>query len=239
MDTVETEHPVSFARPILSAPQQIAAMIRVSILDGTMPAGTRLPPENELAEIFGVSRPTLREALRELRAEDMLVVTRGRSGGYRVGEFSPVTLGAKRSKYVSLTLGENLTHEQVFEVRWALEVLASQEAALNRTETDLDQLEQASDIPTDASFDDLLRCDVCFHRALADATHNPLIIAYVGASSIALMRTRNLEASHSERVVGNLDAVLDAVRERQPRRAGDAMRKHLQYFADFYANYTG
>ena len=54
------------ARPVRSAPEQIGNAVKEWILDGTIQPGDRLPTEEQMAKMFGVSRPTVREALREL-----------------------------------------------------------------------------------------------------------------------------------------------------------------------------
>lgn len=227
--------PARFTQPIKSAPQQIASAIKESIVDGTLSPGSRLPTELELTELFGVSRPTLREALKELRTTGVLVAERGRNGGYRVAEFSPRALASTVGEFVTLSIAARTTsYVEIFEVRHALEVLAAQSAARNRTDADLERLEHA--LPRDPfePFEKLLSDDVRFHRTLADASHNALIIAYNGASLIALQRFNNLEASHSKEIVAHLDEVLVAVRDRDPNRAGDAMQRHLRYFVEFY-----
>jgi len=227
--------PARFGQPIKSAPQQIASAIKESIVDGTLAPGTRLPTEQELTELFGVSRPTLREALKELRAAQVLIAERGRNGGYRVAEFSPRSLAATVGEFVSLSIAaRTTTYRQLFEVRLALEVLAAQSAARNRTDADLERLEAALPRPDVDSFEKLLRDDIGFHRAVADASHNPLIIAYIGASSIAFQRFSGLEESYSEGIVAHLDEVFAGVRDRDADRAGQAMDVHLRYFADFY-----
>lgn len=229
--------PARFAQPIKSAPQQIASAIKESIVDGTLAPGTRLPSEGELTELFGVSRPTLREALKELRAAQVLIAERGRNGGYRVAEFSPRSLAATVGEFVSLSIAaRTTTYVQLFEVRQALEVLAAQAAARNRTAADLKRLQAALPRPDANSFEDLLRDDVGFHHALADASHNPLIIAYIGASSIAFQRFSDLEQSYSDGIVAHLDEVFAGVRDQDPGRAGKAMDAHLRYFADFYGS---
>src|SRR3954466_6508933 len=73
---------------VLSAPRQIAAAIKREILEGTLKPGDRLPSEERLADLFGVSRPTVRAALQELSSAGTVVVQRGRGGGYRVSAFS-------------------------------------------------------------------------------------------------------------------------------------------------------
>lgn len=62
----------------------VAASIRSQIARGELKAGDRFPPEDELMEVFGIARTTLREALRILEAEGLVTVLRGRRGGPRV-----------------------------------------------------------------------------------------------------------------------------------------------------------
>ncbi|MFD0852721.1 GntR family transcriptional regulator, partial [Actinomadura adrarensis] len=79
----------AYLKPVKSAPQQISEAIRQSILDGSLAPGAELPTEAEMAATFNVSRPTLREALRELHSGGLLVPGRGRGNHHRVAEFSP------------------------------------------------------------------------------------------------------------------------------------------------------
>jgi DNA-binding FadR family transcriptional regulator len=65
--------------------EDVVEQIRASILTGTLPIGERLPSERELAEMFGVSRPTLREALRALEAVGLLDIRLGSQGGAFAG----------------------------------------------------------------------------------------------------------------------------------------------------------
>ena len=128
---------VPFARTVLTAPQQIASAITASILDGSLRPGDRLPSEEEMAAIFGVSRPTVREAVKHLRAQHVLVSSRGRTGGYRVAEFSLKTLSTGLGELISLSLViRTLTYAQLFEVRHALDVLLKDMRALFRDEHD-------------------------------------------------------------------------------------------------------
>src|SRR5262249_5116108 len=79
---------VRCSQPVLSATRQIAAAIKHDILQGVLKPGDKLPSEDELARLFGVSRPTVRAGLQELRAAEILDVQRGPKGGYRVGNLS-------------------------------------------------------------------------------------------------------------------------------------------------------
>lgn len=65
--------------------EDVVEQIRASIVTGTLPVGERLPSERELAEMFGVSRPTLREALRVLEAVGLLDIRLGAQGGAFAG----------------------------------------------------------------------------------------------------------------------------------------------------------
>jgi GntR family transcriptional repressor for pyruvate dehydrogenase complex len=131
-----------FPFTVLTAPQQVAAAIKREILEGGLKPGDRLPPEPELANLFGVSRPTVRAGLQELCAAQILLVQRGRNGGYRVGDFSLDTLEASVMEFISLSLVvETLTPEQFLEVRFAHELLCAETAARRRTPEDLARLD--------------------------------------------------------------------------------------------------
>ena len=68
--------------------EAVLGQLEARILSGQLKVGDRLPSEEKLADLFGVSRPTVRAALQELSAAGTVVVQRGRGGGYRVGAFS-------------------------------------------------------------------------------------------------------------------------------------------------------
>lgn len=224
-----------FARFVLTAPQQIAAAITESILEGTLRPGDKLPTEEQMAAQFGVSRPTVREAVRHLRTQHVLVSSRGRGGGYRVAEFSLKALSAGLGELISLSLMiETLTYAQLFEVRHALDVLAAGLAAARRTDEDVERLEaalpDAGGEPEDAAIEDL-----AFHRVLADATHNPLISAFSAATTAAFRRfSAEMHRAAPELVVAHLDEVVNAVAAGEGLAAQDAMRRHLAYAVDLF-----
>jgi DNA-binding FadR family transcriptional regulator len=226
------------SRHVRSAPEQISATIREWILEGTLRAGDRLPSEEKLADTFGVSRPTVRESLRELRAASLLTSTRGRTGGYRVAEMSVRTLGASVAEAISFSLSmQTLSPAQLFEVRSALEVQSAETAALRRSDADLIRLRDASttliDLPADP--DDVLTRDLDFHRVLAEATHNPLIIGFAGATTSAFRHVASdVGAISAAEMVAHVDEVVEAVAARDAAAAGRAMRAHLHYFASYF-----
>jgi len=126
--------------PILRAPKTaelIASYIRGQIVRGDLKTGDSLPPETVLMEMFGVSRPTLREAFRILEAESLISVRRGARGGARV--VSPDISVAAR--YVGLLLQvSGTTIADVYEARALVEPAAAGLLAARRSRQDLDDL---------------------------------------------------------------------------------------------------
>lgn len=226
------------ARRVRTAPEQIAASIRESILDGSLGPGDRLPSEEAMAELYGVSRPTVREALRTLRADHVLVSSRGRTGGYRVAELSLRKLDASVAEVISLSLGmKTLTYAQLFVVRHDLELRSAASAAEQRSDEDLARLRETL-LPAGAPPDDpdaALAIDVAFHRALAEASGNPLLVGFAGATATAFRRfSEDVREIDPASVLAHLDEVVDAVEARDPVDARAAMRRHLRYFTDYF-----
>jgi GntR family transcriptional regulator, transcriptional repressor for pyruvate dehydrogenase complex len=128
------------AGPVLRAPKTaelIASYIRGQIVRGELATGDSLPSETVLMEMFGVSRPTLREAFRILEAESLISVRRGARGGARV--VSPDISVAAR--YVGLLLQTSeTTIADVYEARALIEPAAAGLLATRRSREDLDDL---------------------------------------------------------------------------------------------------
>jgi GntR family transcriptional regulator, transcriptional repressor for pyruvate dehydrogenase complex len=128
------------AGPALRTPKTaelIASYIRGQVVRGELKTGDSLPPETVLMEMFGVSRPTLREAFRILEAESLISVRRGARGGARV--VSPDIAVAAR--YVGLLLQmSGTTIADVYEARTVIEPAAAALLAARRSRQDLDDL---------------------------------------------------------------------------------------------------
>jgi GntR family transcriptional repressor for pyruvate dehydrogenase complex len=223
---------------VRSAPEQIAANIKASVLDGTLAPGDKLPGEERLAEMYGVSRPTVREALRTLRADHVLESSRGRTGGYRVAELSLRALSASVAEVISLSLStQTLSYAQLFEVRHALELQSAAAAAEHRTDEDLVRLREALPGPEalDESAEEVLARDLAFHRTLAESGHNPLIVGFAGATATAFRRfSDDVRGVEPTQVFAYLDTIADAVASGEPAAAREAMRAHLAYFAQYF-----
>ncbi|CAN5702709.1 FadR/GntR family transcriptional regulator [soil metagenome] len=115
----------------------IASHLRRQIVRGDLPPGETLPPEMNLMEQFGVSRPTLREAFRILEAESLIGVRRGARGGAQVLEPDPMVA----ARHVGLLLQlQGTTIQDVYEARMVSEPYCARILAQVRTEEDLDAL---------------------------------------------------------------------------------------------------
>jgi DNA-binding FadR family transcriptional regulator len=162
------------ADPALALPQAqgrgaavIAARLRAAILGGAYSVGDRLPPERDIARALGASRTTIRNALRLLE-DDELVRRKAGSGTYVAH-----TVRAEGDD-----VAETTSPLELVEVRAAIEPRMIRLAVLNGKPRDLDRLwevlaefERAGPHP-----DRFSRCDQQFHLALAQATHNPLLV---------------------------------------------------------------
>jgi DNA-binding FadR family transcriptional regulator len=223
---------------VRTAPQQIAAAIKQEILDGTLKPGDKLPPELDLAELFGVSRPTVRAGLQELCAREILTVQRGRNGGYRVAELSLEALEASVRDFLSLSLVvETLKPSQFLEVRYAVELLVAETAARARSFDRLRQLEtlaatiEAGGHAPRKAFE----LDLEFHRLMAEATENPLILTFERAMIAVLHSLIGDGASVSpDHSLGNIPDIVTAVREHDAGAAREAMHEHLMRSAAYY-----
>jgi GntR family transcriptional repressor for pyruvate dehydrogenase complex len=227
-----------FPYTVLTAPQQVAAAIKREILEGGLKPGDKLPPENDLAQLFSVSRPTVRAGLQELCAAQILVVQRGRSGGYRVGDFSFDALEASVMEFISLSLVvETLKPEQFLEVRFAHELLCAETAARRRTPAALVRLQNIRAQIEDAFSDSrtAFELDMQFHRALAEATGNPLILSIEGAL-IAVLHRMIGDAHQTTPIetLGNLTDIIDAIRDGDVDAARSAMGAHLSRTVTHY-----
>jgi DNA-binding FadR family transcriptional regulator len=115
----------------------IATQLRRQIVRGTLKPGDSLPPETQLMEQFGVSRPTLREAFRILEAETLISVRRGSRGGAQV--IAPELSVAAR--YVGLLLQlQGTTINDVYEARKVAEPACARMLATRRTKQDIADL---------------------------------------------------------------------------------------------------
>jgi DNA-binding FadR family transcriptional regulator len=213
--------------------QLLADELRAEITSGRLQPGERLPPEPELCVRTGVSRSTVREALRLLASQHLIVTTRGVTGGSFVAHPDAEQLSEALSTGLTLlTNSAGIGLADLLELRRALEIPAAGLAAARRTDEHLAEVAAAMFDPEVDEFDVMLHAHSLFHSAVARATGNPLF---------ELVTRPLYHASYGEDVVENLPdgywvqidrdhrELLDCLRRSDPEGATGAARRHLDY----------
>jgi DNA-binding FadR family transcriptional regulator len=164
--------PVQVARAF----EDIAGQIREELLQGRLRAGDRFPPERELAVQFGVSRNTLREALRSLEIAGLITLRKGALGGAFVNDSNGDTVVTGIRDMFSLGA---VTTEQITEARIWIESAIVRAACSRHTAADLNRLHENLDSAAEATrrkdFFGRAEAHLEFHMILARATRNPIM----------------------------------------------------------------
>ena len=167
-------------RPVIaiSATKQIAEQIRDAIVSGEFQKGDRLPTETELATSFGVSRPTIREALKRLAAQNLIRSRRGPTGGTFVSNFQIVDASENivSSTMLMMSLG-SMNIPDIIEVRRFMELECCHLAMRNWDEDVATRIEQALYALENPELSDREFCDadVKFHRTIVNASGNKML----------------------------------------------------------------
>lgn len=166
-------------RPIRPARafEEIATQIRLELAEGRLQVGSRLPSERALSEQFGVSRNTLREALRSLEHAGLIRLQKGAHGGAFISERSGDAIIAGLMDMYHLGA---IQPAQLTEARIWLEEIVVREACRRATEQDFEALEanvrDAAEATRAGDFALRARTHLEFHRMLARMTGNPIMV---------------------------------------------------------------
>ncbi|VTU36522.1 Putative L-lactate dehydrogenase operon regulatory protein [Variovorax sp. PBS-H4] len=158
--------------------QEVAAQLRRIISEGKLKPGDKLPPERELAALYGVSRNTMREALRALELSGLIELRLGATGGAFVleGSSNAVVNGMRDLYFLGAITPEHLT-----DARISISAAVIRMAVERITDDEIDGLEEnvAAAARAHASGDFAARTAYhqAFHMLLAKATRNPILIA--------------------------------------------------------------
>ncbi|MFE3448991.1 FadR/GntR family transcriptional regulator [Nonomuraea sp. NPDC059194] len=156
--------------------QSLAADLRDRIMAGEFRPGDRLPVEPELSAAYGVSRSTVREALRLLASQNLIATLRGVSGGSFVVAPRPEQISDYlRTSLDLLAVDARITVDQLLEIRDLLEVPATGLAALRRSESDLADLRATLFDPAALEPEQMYEPNKRFHAVLLQASGNPLV----------------------------------------------------------------
>ena len=228
--------------PVVRLADSVVNEIENQILDGALRPGDRIPSERQLADDFGVSRPSIREAIQKLVAKGLLVTRHG--GGTTVTDKLDATFV---DPWQNMLKDHPMLHRDVLEVRETLEGQAAALAALRATDVDMNRLDKAfatlDEAYANKDLDASIAADVAFHQAIADASHNVLI----GHLTASLMRvihghvTNNLKHSHTrpakwEQLRSQHRAIWKAIKANKADKASVAVKEHSTYIRESIEN---
>lgn len=229
---------ISRVRP---AYQQVADQLRELVTTGALRAGDRLPGEHELAQRFGVSRPTVREALRVLASQQLVHTERGASGGTfvsrvevsGVSDFLETTLGL-------LTDGADVSVRQMLEARDVLEVPAARLAAMRRDDEHLAEMEEAiTREKVMRGRHDRFAEHRHFHQVVVEASGN-VLLGMMNEPLFRVLQSQFLRPSVPDGFWSRVDhdhgLLLEAIRDRDADAAGELMAEHLVALRDAYVD---
>jgi DNA-binding FadR family transcriptional regulator len=213
----------------------LANELRERILSGEFAEGTGLPAERELVAQTRMSRTTVREALRILEVQGLITIRAGRTGGAFVqqpGEDAMIST-------VSLLIrGGRLRLASLLEVREAIEPFCARLAALNRTDDDLSDMDEANRLIESAvgKLDTFLEANVEWHIAVARASHNELLSGLMVALSRAIYAATEDETFVDQDVrataVRAHATITQAIRDKDPDAAARRMTRHVHSYAE-------
>lgn len=209
---------------------QIAEAIRNAIIAGTLIVDERLPSEAELSDKFNVSRPTVREALKRLAAQNLIRTMRGATGGAFVNRLRFEDAYGQQITTSTLLLSMNeVDFETACEARFTLERACAPLSAKRRTGDHLATMRAEIHRQTQIGLSDEAFCasDVAFHRALVDGAGNP-VLSYQLAGAVEaiepLMNMITFSARSREQIVALHTEIADAIEAGAASQAETALK---------------
>lgn len=215
--------------------ERIIQHIRGEISARKLRPGDRLQPEADLARSLGVSRPTVREALKVLESQNVLRSSTGPTGGTFVGAINGAGVAEYLTDSISLLLDvDELTLEELWEAREITDVPAAELAAHRRTEQDRFVIEKTVEM------DELkegvaIISDISFHTAIAEASKNRMLSLFAGTIHMSLKTLAEryvipedvlTEVKRTSQQQHRL--ICEAISEQDGTLAASRMREHLQ-----------
>jgi GntR family transcriptional repressor for pyruvate dehydrogenase complex len=217
---------------------EIAEQIERAISTGEFKEGDSMPSEQQLAERFGVGRPSVRQALFTLQQQGLVEITSGArarvtapSGKFMVGQMAGLV-----RRLTSNPQGQ----EHMEQARLLFEAGVAWQAARVATDEDIQRLKAKLDANTQAMGNTgvFIRTDVAFHAELAVITRNPIFISVNDAlvGWLVDQRTTTIHMPDADRLsVRDHTAIYEAVAAHDPMRAFHEMTSHLRLISELYS----
>lgn len=212
-----------------------------SVRLGVFPIGTQLPPERELAALVGVSRATLREAIRLLTEQGTLESHRGRSGGtFVVRQPTPPSLAEVRHRLAE----QGTTLTEILDQRWAVETAVAELAARRALPEEVVALQALLPLMEAAHEDTVTyrRYDTEFHLLLSECGRSVRLAELLAQSHRELADLMSL-VPHSPDIRRHSSEqhrrLVRAIENRRPAQARKVMAEHLAATASFMVGLLG
>lgn len=215
--------------------EQVFLQLRQLLLDGEWSQGSKLPSENELADLFNVSRITVRQALQKLNALGLLETRLGEGSFVKV-----LDVGDRMNDLIPTMYLGNHSALQVFEFREIIETECARLAASRATQEDIADLKDILDIMAKCKESlDLKgfgKSDLDFHFKIAQITRNDLIIK----TNCIL---RDVLENSMEEVIDKMgcenglhyhEQLLQAIETRDEKSAMKIMKEHIRKNAEYF-----
>ncbi len=236
MRDMDADYQIEMFRPVRTkrAFEEISTDIKRLIFQGTLKPGDHLPGENELARKYNVSRQTIREALRCLELTGVIKMQKGGSGGPLVVD---TMLHAINNLYLDVVQMKSISKEEIATARIKIEKAILDEAIERADGADIEKLVEnlALEKILHGKKLDAFEKNADFHRLLARASKNGLFVIVMESliAVVADFRSRiGLDLEVSGRAVKEHEAIIDAIKKKDRKRAAALMEKHLTYVSE-------
>jgi len=211
---------------------EIVAALEEEIVSGHWPAGSRLPSERVLADTCSVSRPVIREALRALTERGLISVSAGRGSFIRA--LNPSMTAASVDL---LARGGQVNARELIVARSMLEAETAALAALNRTDEQVQQMQDLLKVFARSAMPTTAALDLAFHECIAIASANPVLQLMFGSIrnlTHAIMLRSLTDRKVAAEALPLHHVILMAIADQDPDEARRAMIEHIGTARKFY-----
>lgn len=215
----------------VTADVMVAEQLKQWIVDQQLEAGDRLPPEVNLCEELGVARHTLREGMKRL---SQLGIVESRTGS---GTYVCESSYEKVEEYlVFLKAREEISKQEIYEVRAALESTAAEAAARNATDAEIRKIGKILNrmrrtIETE-DYDQFVEFNIQFHNAVAEVSQNRLLIGITQAIQNLIRYSMSASYEDFQRNIRSSveghEKIFRAIQEHDEEAARSYMLEHIQ-----------
>lgn len=215
----------------ITAAENIVEQIKEMITNGDISPGEKLPSERELASMMGVSRATVREAMRSLNSLGIVEIKSGE--GTFLNENTSILSDHFKLQHVL----KKYSVLEMVEARNLLEIEIVDFAVSRATKENIEFLEEMYEetLVTLSSPEDFIRADFAFHMAIAEAAHNAFLAEMLNTTRDLLLEI-NLQVVQKTDQITYADkghqAILAAIKARDKNRAKEEMKKHIKMIAE-------